>query len=264
MPQENTKDGSPASIAHMQGKPPYTLVMVHGFLDNGATWQPLIDALAPHDLECIAPDLRGAGLRASAAGPYTLSQAVDDVLAALAGKNHVVLIGHSMGAQIAELAASRIASRVSALVLVTPTPLQGNVLPDAVRNMLRESGGDAQAQRLIRTQFSCTLPAHLLDADPALMMGPETVRGYYDAFTTGDSAGARPSVYDGPTLLIGAQQDPVIVPEMVRDIRETRFPHARLEFIDDSGHWPHAEQPAQMRGILEDFLGFAKSRTWNI
>ncbi|OZI26344.1 hypothetical protein CAL26_03155 [Bordetella genomosp. 9] len=246
----------PASLA---AYPIRTVIFIHGFLDSGASWQPLVHALAPYGLACLAPDLRGAGDRADQDGPYTLAQAVDDVLDRLrepAAAGGVALVGHSMGAQIAELAAMRAPASVSALALITPTPLEGNALPDEVRAMLRESGGDVAAQRGIRKAFSRNLPDALVDAslDPRRMMGAAAVRGYYDAFTGGDRAGERPGQYPGPTLILGAVEDPVIPSAMVERIRSTRHPRAELAFIDGSGHWPQLEQPASTAAHLARFL----------
>ncbi|ANN79090.1 alpha/beta fold hydrolase [Bordetella flabilis] len=232
-----------------------TVVLIHGFLDNGATWRPLIEQLAAYGVKCVAPDLRGAGARSGSGGPYTLSQAVEDVLDVLGqADGRLALVGHSMGAQIAELAAARMPGSVDRLVLITPTPLEGNVLPDSVRDMLRECGGNAAAQREIRMQFSVKRPSALLEPDPAGLMGVEAVRGYYDAFTAGDGAGVRPCAYTGPVLLIGAAQDPVIPAALVQAIHEKRFPDARLTFVGESGHWPHVEQPADLGRVLVGFL----------
>jgi pimeloyl-ACP methyl ester carboxylesterase len=237
-----------------------TVVFIHGFLDNGAMWKPLIAQLAPYDVNCVAPELRGAGARSRSGGPYTLSQAVDDVLGLLHETDgELVIVGHSMGAQIAELTATRMPGRVGRLVLVTPTPLEGNVLPENVREMLRESGGNAAAQREIRMQFSVQRPSQLLDADQDGLMGVEAVRGYYDAFTSGDGAGMYPCAYTGPVLLVGAEQDPVIPPALVQEIHDKRFANAQLTFIAGSGHWPHVEQPERLGRILAGFLGFREA-----
>jgi pimeloyl-ACP methyl ester carboxylesterase len=231
------------------------LVLVHGFLDNGAAWQPLSDALAASGYECIAPDLAGAGARQAEAGPYTLARGVEDVLSHI-GDMPVTLIGHSMGAQIAELAAARLGGRVSALVLITPTPLGGNTLPDEVRSMLRESGGDAAAQQGIRRAFSKNLSEAQLQNATAeqAMMGKEAVRGYYDAFTGGDAAGHAPTTCAAPVLILGAEDDPVIAADMVRGIQAARFPAARAGFIAGSGHWPQAEQTEATARAIADFL----------
>ena len=234
-----------------------SLVLVHGFLDNAAAWQPLSAELAAAGYSCTAPDLAGAGVRQNEAGPYTLQRAVEDVLTYVAAiGTPVVLIGHSMGAQIAELAAARLGGQVSALVLITPTPLGGNALPDAVRAMLRESGADAAAQEGIRRAFSKNLGERLLQDATAqqVMMGKEAVRGYYDAFTAGDAAGHEPTACTAPVLILGAEDDPVIAPGMVRGIHAGRFPAARLSFIAGSGHWPQSEQPQATAQAIARFL----------
>ncbi|ANN72184.1 alpha/beta fold hydrolase [Bordetella bronchialis] len=241
-------------------EPVRAAVFIHGFLDSGASWTPLVRALSPYGVQCLAPDLRGAGERAAEQGPYTLAQAVDDVLERVGSAGPaegLALVGHSMGAQIAELVAMRIPRQIAALVLITPTPLEGNALPDDVRTMLRESGGDIQAQRRIRQLFSRNLSEDFLQASlhPARIMAKAAARGYYDAFTDGDRAGERPGAYGGPTLILGAADDPVIPREMVERIRTARHPRAELSFIEGSGHWPQAEQPAATAARLRDFLG---------
>jgi pimeloyl-ACP methyl ester carboxylesterase len=240
----------------------HNTILVHGFLDNGAAWQPLSTALSKAGYSCITPDLAGAGACQQESGPYTLQRAVDDVVA-LAGEvdTPLVMIGHSMGAQIAELAAVRLGARVSALVLITPTPLGGNTLPDEVRTMLRESGGDAMAQEGIRRAFSKNLSEHDLRKQIAqdVIMGKEAVRGYYDAFTVGDSAGNEPTACNSAVLILGAEDDPVIAPSMVREIHERRFPGAQLSFIAGSGHWPQFEQP---EGTAQAILTFLETRAY--
>ena len=233
------------------------LVFVHGFLDNRNAWSPLAQALAAAGYASTAFDLRGAGALQSSSGPYTLQQAVEDVVSHIGTPGGpLVLVGHSMGAQIAELAAVRLGSAVSALVLITPTPLAGNTLPDEVRAMLRESGGDAVAQQGIRRAFSRNLSAAQIDSATAaeVMMGKEAVRGYYDAFTGGDASGTQTTACAVPVLILGAEEDPVIAPAMVRQIHQERFPGAALGLVANSGHWPQLEQCEATARAIGNFL----------
>ncbi|MGF6727789.1 pimeloyl-ACP methyl ester carboxylesterase [Paraburkholderia sp. GAS41] len=234
------------------------LVFIHGFLDSYATWGPLIEAMPKHAALSIAPDLRGAGRRQAHPGPYTLNHAVTDILELLdaQGLTNVALVGHSMGAQIAELIAWHAPERISSLTLITPTPLAGNVLPESARTMLRESGADALAQRDIRKQFSKNLNGDQLDqlVHPAVLMGKEAARAYYDAFIEGDTRGLSPCTYRGPTLILGATDDPVIPAKQVADIRWNRFPAAGFRSIDGSGHWPQLEQPERTAEMLASHL----------
>lgn len=240
-------------------EPQPTLVLIHGFLDSSATWSLLVEELSECPVECIIPDLRGAGSRAGSGGPFTLDQAVEDVLHFTGPeRRNLVFIGHSMGAQIAELAAQRASDRTSALVLITPSPLQGKMLADDARALLRQAGGSEAAQRQIRKMFSANLPEQFQSPPRETMMGVEAVEGYYDAFTVGTASGLRPALFDGPVLLIGANEDPVITPDLVRSIHQTRFPLAELALIDDSGHWPQAEQPAAVGREISRFLGLTR------
>lgn len=236
------------------GQTSLTLVLIHGFLDCGATWRALERELAGLDIRFVSPDLRGAGSLSNSAGPYSLEQATEDVLKATGSMRNLVFIGHSMGAQIAELAAAQAAERTHALVLITPTPLEGNALPEDARNLLRNAGADLGAQQKIRQMFSLNMPAQMLSPRPDDIMGVDAVQGYYDAFTTGTAAGRRPALFDGRTLLIGAMQDPVIPPDMVKSIHLSRFEGAELFFVEGSGHWPQVEQPAIVASRLRAFL----------
>ncbi len=255
----DSHDAHPGSARRqISGQGHQALVFIHGFLDSHATWGPLIDALPQHAARAIAPDLRGAGNRQAHAGPYTLKQAVTDILALL--DEHeltcVALVGHSMGAQIAELVASEAPQRITSLTLLTPTPLAGNILPDDARTLLRESGADPLAQRNIRKLFSRNLNDDRLDqlVHPSVLMGKEAVRDYYDAFTKGDPGGHAPCTYSGPTLVLGATDDPVIPAELVAEIRRSRFPSADFGLIDGSGHWPQLEQPERTAEALVSHL----------
>ncbi len=233
------------------------LVFVHGFLDNRRAWLPLAKGLAAAGYASTAVDLRGAGTLQSSPGPYTLNQAVEDVLSHIGTPDGpVVMIGHSMGAQIAELAAAKLGNAVAALVLMTPTPLAGNTLPDEVRSMLRESGGDADAQQGIRRAFSRNLSDAQIRELTAqeVMMGKDAVRGYYDAFAGGDACGKQATACACPVLILGAEEDPVIAAEMVRQIHGERFPGAALAFVANSGHWPQLEQCEATLGAISNFL----------
>lgn len=233
------------------------LVCLHGFIDNASLWSTLGEALEKKGFQWAANDLAGAGTRQDQGGPYSLARAADEVVEFVKSSDApVVLIGHSMGAQIAELASARLGSKVRALVLITPTPLQGNVLPDEVRSMLRNSGGDSVAQAGIRRAFSHNLTEEqiVLATNKKSIMGREAVQDYYDAFTGGDPAGEQATACACPVLIIGAKNDPVIAEDLVRIIQQARFPGSKLELVGNSGHWPHIEQAEETAGIIAEFL----------
>ena len=52
------------------------------------------------------------------------------------------------------------------------------------------------------------------------------------------------AVYDGPTFFLRGDRSEYIIPSDMDDIKK-HFPLARLESIDNAGHWLHAENPTQ-------------------
>ena len=141
-----------------QQKTPPTFVFVHGFLDDAAVWRPLIAALHTPDSQSRAVDL-ARHERVPEAGPYTLGRYANDVIDLIDGlSGPVVLVGHSIGTLIAELAAVERPDRVVALALLTPMPLAGAHLPEAAVAPFKSVGGSAAAQRALRLQASPHIP----------------------------------------------------------------------------------------------------------
>lgn len=131
-------DGTPLAYTRTNAegsKPP--LLLLHGVQVNGLTWLRTAQALAA-DYDVIMPDARGHGRSGAAADGLTHQTVVDDVRAVLdaLGLSEPILIGHSMGADIAGRLAAVIPTR--RLVLVDPAlvnmlsllPPMGDTLPD--------------------------------------------------------------------------------------------------------------------------------------
>lgn len=101
-------------------------VLLHGITANAMAWARVAGTLAG-EFEVVAPDLRGRAASAGLPGPYGIEAHAADVAALLdslgaddgAGADAAVLVGHSMGAFVAALAAAGPArDRVHGLVLV--------------------------------------------------------------------------------------------------------------------------------------------------
>ena len=95
------------------------LVMVHGWMDVGASFQFVVDALAD-DRFVIAPDWRGFGLTDTpAADCYWFPDYLGDLdvlLDALCPRQRIDLVGHSMGGNVALIYAGVRPARVRRLV----------------------------------------------------------------------------------------------------------------------------------------------------
>jgi pimeloyl-ACP methyl ester carboxylesterase len=105
------------------------IVMLHGWMDVGASFQFVVDALA--DERCVvAPDWRGFGLSAApAADSYWFPDYLGDLdvlLDALSPQQQVDLLGHSMGGNVVMLYAGVRPERVRKLI-----NLEGFGLPES-------------------------------------------------------------------------------------------------------------------------------------
>lgn len=236
------------------------VVFVHGFLDDQYVWDAVTTGISTPGIECVTLDLAGCGDRTTASGPFDYDRFAEEVgSVADALDKPFVLVGHSMGAAVAELVAVQRPARAAGLVLLTPVPLTGTHLPDEVIGRFRSLGGDPEAQRAIREQVSVALPEADLDRllDTGVRVRPEVVRDFADCWNTGHPAGARPSRFTGPVLIVRGAGDGFVTEDMVSSGVVPRFGSAQTRepvSVAGAGHWVHIEQPSEVCGHIDRFL----------
>lgn len=116
-------DGRRQAYRHIGQGSAVPLVLLHGLMDNSAGFAPLLAALDRYDLlrrrVILAPDWRGHGDSTDTPGEYWFPNYLADLealLDALGLAGPVVLIGHSMGGQVASLYAGARPTRVAGLI----------------------------------------------------------------------------------------------------------------------------------------------------
>ena len=231
------------------------VVLIHGYLDDPSIWREVAETLEGEGIRTIAPVI------ARHTGELTLDTFADRVTevtaAALVAEDveGVVLVGHSMGAQVAELAARTIGDAVRALVLLSPIPLEGLALPDEVAGPLRGCAGSIEIQRALRSQLSTALDDDAVErlVRIGVAVPKDRVEGWFDAWTAGAPLAAGQAPPRVPTMVLSGGEDPFVNKDVLGLI-EARFSDAIQHSIPGAGHWPQVEAPGAVAAGLVSFL----------
>ena len=225
------------------------LVLLHGFTNSGASWQPVISGLGGR-YRAIAPDIRGHATAGDQA-PVTLDAVVNDVAALTPGP--FALVGYSQGGRVALHAALALPHRVTRLVLIGASPGLADEAEREQRRIADERLAE-QIEALTIDEFArqwAQAPI-LADAPPDVAAIAHadrlqsTPRGLAAALR-GLGAGTLPSVWDRlhelrmPVQLIAGERDTkftALAHEMARCI-----PTASVHVIPGAGHAVHLERP---------------------
>lgn len=232
-----------------------TLVFLHGYGESLMAWRLLLDRFTPR-YRVLAVDLPGHGLSDRPDGPYDYPALVERLAHLLdqATRGPVVLVGHSMGGQLATGVALARPDRVRALVLIAPAG-------DGINPMLTDTGGVASpATAWVASALSFVLPVHdsawLRDAegeapdggDTAVARTARAVLAQFDFAAIGD----RFREVHQPVLLIWGKQDPTI-PYTIGEAVAARLPCRRFVSLA-ALHRPHQTLPDTVAAEMTRFL----------
>ena len=248
------------------GKP---LLMLHGLGGSWRSWTPILQALAA-EREVIAVDLPGHGATPPLEGVTSFDTLADAVAAFVEseGLSGIDVVGSSMGARlVVELA--RRGNVVGSVVSLDPggfwqgwertvfgTTLGLSIrLVRALQPAMPFITRHALTRSLLLAQFSAhpwRLPSDIVlqemrDYAASPSFDPLLRSLARDASQQGVPAGT----LKHPMLIVWGRQDRVCLPRQAARAL-SRFPDARLHWLDDCGHFPHWDQPAAaVRLILE-------------
>lgn len=236
-----------------------TVVFIHGFGESLFSFRAEFDRLALR-YRVVALDVPGFGLSDKPSGPYDLGTQTDRLSSFLDRwtTGPVVLVGHSMGGELAAALALRRPARIVALVLISPAGYglakRLDSLAPGTIGVIGWAGAFATtgalpvhdaawlAEPAERARYS---PA----ADPAYRHALETILRDFDFRALHDSFG---SVHQ-PTLLIWGRLDPTI-PFALGESIAVKLPCRRFVPLDATLHRPQLTDPDTVTALLLDFL----------
>jgi 3-oxoadipate enol-lactonase len=241
------------------------VVLLHGWSAFKELWWSTLLALAPH-AHAYAPDMPGHG-DSPLLGSTSMLQIAERIerFCAIRGDTRIMLVGHSMGGNIAlELALAR-PELVERLVLVDAA-VQPAEMPVYTRSYLDQTFGWA----VLRTSMAAARQISLVGryvphAHQGGVVLPALRRVTYMARNDADAMrvlldrlfenpiGPRLADLRVPTLVISGEFDPLVPPPLSERVAAA-IPGAQYALIRRAAHNPMDERPREFNAILLEFM----------
>jgi pimeloyl-ACP methyl ester carboxylesterase len=256
---------------------PYTLMLLHGLAASKAAFMELAPRLA-EDYRVISVDLLGHGDSSKTLGlDYSTAGQARALLQLVLARDlrALVLIGSSYGGTVALELALQLdqigqGERVLGVVAVgAPALYYGRPLGmQRVDNPLihfwatRVQDRHDLARALLRSSYYVPeriRPEQVIeyarpyDSPAALAAVTRAARELFDELASRVSPAERYSRLQKPVLLIWGRHDRVVPLSVLFQLRRM-LPQARWRVVNDSGHTPQEERPAETEVLVRDFL----------
>ena len=271
----NLDDGR--RIAYVdEGKGEETIIFIHGLGSYLPAWKKNIEELK-NDFRVIALDLPGYGKSSKEVHSGSM-EFYADVINEFTDKlelDKFVLGGHSMGGQIAMVAALRYPEAVSKLILIAPAGFEKFTEGEKewFREVMTVEGVALTSNQQIRTNvysnfYNMPDDAEFMITDRIAMKRAEGFENYAYAVVQSVNGMVDEPVIDflqnieQPVLIIFGQDDqlipnPYLNPGFTREVAEaghSRIPNSQLVMLENTGHFAQFENPGKVNDAIRDFL----------
>ncbi len=242
------------------------VVFLHGFGASIYSWRHQLEPVLQAGHRVVAYDNRGFGLSDRPDSGYDNAAYVELLLTLLDSLDiaDAVLVGHSMGGQIAAEAAVVAPGRVRGLVLLDPAGHRGPVARRALRQIAMQLVTRTAVAATLRYCFADPRRVTTQDIDQyyAPVAGPggrravARVLGEYRFDALRGSA----QRITAPTLVLWGAADRVIAFSNIADLA-SELPRAAVSIIRDAGHNPQEEQPEEVNRQIIAYLRYGLPET---
>jgi pimeloyl-ACP methyl ester carboxylesterase len=235
------------------------VVFVHGLSDSARSFEPVLEHL-PADMHALALTLRGHGDADRPRWGYGTGELATDVVAFLdaLGLESAVVVGHSMGAHVAQCVAARFPDRVLGVVLIGAfAPLPGHPLVaelDALIGPLVDPVAEAFVREFQESTLARPVSAAFFAAvvEESLKVPGRVWQEAWAGMRDID-LGPELSAISAPVRLAWGDLD-TIVDRAMQDTLLGAIPNATIQVYHGAGHAPHWEDPERFAADLVDFL----------
>jgi pimeloyl-ACP methyl ester carboxylesterase len=248
-----------------QAGEPATLVFLHLWGGSHRTFAPVIARLTS-GRAVVSYDHRGWGAARGLPGPYGISELADDALAVIAelGVSRYILIGHSMGGKVAQLAASRRPKGLAALALIAPAPPRPAVDAKAAEALIHAFDSRATVSDALQNILTeRPLPPDLREQviNDGLAGNREAQLAWpLDGITKDITAATR--AIEVPVQVLAGRQDRVDPPESLEANLLPYIPGARMTILEGTGHLSPLEVPELIAKELDQVTSLVDGRAF--
>jgi len=239
------------------------VIVLHDWLGNAQTWDPIKPYLNEDQFTFVFADVRGYGMSKDLSGAYTADEIASDVLrlADHLNYNEFHFIGHSMNGMTGFRLAMRADQRITSLILVTPILASGYPASQEDRDFFAAipHNPEVTAQAfagLTGGRYLSTWGQHKANINITTST-EDAMQGYRRMVVDG---GFEEELHNEPlttpTLIIAGRHDlPGVRPEYLQKVAPTLLKDVDIEVLEASGHYPMDETPIALVTLIDRFLG---------
>jgi pimeloyl-ACP methyl ester carboxylesterase len=249
-----------------KGRPP--VVFVHGFGCAHSDWAAQVAHLSPRH-QTVAVDLRGHGASPGDAPECSIERYGADVAEVMRALDlpPSVLVGHSMGCRVVVEAALQAPARTAGVILVDGSQFSAVVEPVMNARFATPGGYEAFTAAIFKDMFTArsdkAVAAAVIDRASRLprpvgeKMLTDMLR-YDVGRLSGSLASLRVPVMAVQTTYSNEKRERMTMragqTTPYLDMLRGRVPSARIEIIEDTGHFPQLDESARTNRAVDGFL----------
>ena len=254
-----------------------TLLFVHGLSSNLDSWKKNIEDLKK-EYRCIAIDLPGYGKSSKNKNDYSLTEYASMIKSFIEKMDlkNVVLVGHSMGGQIAIHSVLNYPDAFKKLVLIAPAGIEAFTEEEAVvmkvsytPNMVSQTTDEQILANYKMNFYDFPKDAQAMVDDRIRIKSAEDFPRYGQVVVNNIHAMLEEPVIDKleevkvPVLMIFGKND-MLIPnkyfhpsesiENLVQIAEEKISDLETRTIEEAGHFVNFEKPEKVNSAIKDFL----------